>query len=267
MTDDRGHIVDLLRADFEDEAKAGFPRLRRVPQTKVIQFLDYFDDLGPQHRASLLDDLARRASVVVNPGRGMRFPQAPAFDRYWNTLNGPGPYTGGYRYIDVKFLASVPRLREFGSHEGWIEKTQRPWVSERALQPREDLLPDLSHLRPAKASRLRRLVKATVQEMGFAAQKTRGAEHKYIHASGAIVRADFGSYVGQLRYSVSAACGECSVVMLSYETLWSQPGGWDYLTEENAERSVAFLPELVEYLMRLPERVQEAGEDRTLLEA
>jgi hypothetical protein len=43
--------------------------------------------------------------------------------------------------------------------------------------------------------------------------------------------------------------------MLSYESLWSQPGGWDYLSEENAARSIDFLPEVVEYLIQLPERI------------
>jgi hypothetical protein len=42
---------------------------------------------------------------------------------------------------------------------------------------------------------------------------------------------------------------------MSYEAMWSQPGGWDYLTEENAERSIDFLPELVDYLESLAARV------------
>jgi hypothetical protein len=38
---------------------------------------------------------------------------------------------------------------------------------------------------------------------------------------------------------------------LSYELLWGQPGGWDYLTEENAARSVDLLPELTDAVVRL----------------
>ena len=34
-------------------------------------------------------------------------------------------------------------------------------------------------------------------------------------------------------------------------------GWWDYLTQENAERSVALLGELVDYVARLPERLPE----------
>lgn len=47
-------IVAFLRAAFATEAAANFPRLRRIPQTKVVQFLDYFADLGPDARSWLL---------------------------------------------------------------------------------------------------------------------------------------------------------------------------------------------------------------------
>lgn len=263
MAHERADTVALLRADFHAEAEAGFPRLSRVPQTKVIQFLDYFGDLGPTDRTAFLEALARRGSVLVNPGPGSRYPPAPAFDHYWKTINSPGAYSGGYRYCDVKFLAAVPKIAEFGSYEGWVENTQRPWVSERALQPREDLLPDMSLLKPVKGATLRRRVKATLEAEGFTVLKARGAELKYVHASGSMVRVDFGSYIGQLCYTVSAACGANRIVMVSYEALWSQPGGWDYLTEENAARSVALLPELVEYLIQLPERIGDRTRHRS----
>jgi hypothetical protein len=37
-------------------------------------------------------------------------------------------------------------------------------------------------------------------------------------------------------------------------------GRWDYLTKENAERSVRLLGELVEYVARLPERLPAPSE-------
>jgi hypothetical protein len=41
---------------------------------------------------------------------------------------------------------------------------------------------------------------------------------------------------------------------LSYELLWGQPGGWDYLTEENAARSIDLLPDLIDTLAHLLQR-------------
>jgi hypothetical protein len=244
-----------LRADFGVEAEAGFPRLRRSPQTKVIQFVDYFASLDPEGRSELLGALALRGSVLVNPNPALLPPTAPAFDRYWKTVTSQGAFSGGYRYCDVKSLAAIPRMAEFGSYERWIEKTQRPWVSQRALQPREDLLPTVECLTPAPGPALRKLVRTALRARGFTAEVAKGSEHRYVSASGAVIRVDFGSYLGQLVYKVSAVCGEARIVGLSYEALWSQPGGWDYLTDENAARSVDHLAESVEYMIRLPERI------------
>jgi hypothetical protein len=246
----------LLRTELSAEADSGFPRLRRIPKTKVVQFLDYFADLNPGDRSELLDALAARAAVLIHPGPASGFPPAPAFDRYWNAVNSRGLFSGGYRYCDVKFLASVPRIKEFGGYGGWIENHQRPWVSERALQPREDLLPDLGLLTPAPGPELRKRVKEALQAGGLTAAVTKGAEHQYVHSSGAVVHVDFGSRMGQLCYWVRAAGDPASFRGLSYESLWGQPGGWDYLTQENAARSVAVLPELIDYLARLPERMK-----------
>jgi hypothetical protein len=126
-----------------------------------------------------------------------------------------------------------------------------------ALQPRPDLLPDLRYLTPAKAPLLRKLLDATFKRHGFARDKGgRGGQLKYNGRSGATVWPDFGSYMGQLCYGVSIRCDNVNVVRLSYEQLWGQPGGWDYLTEENAERSIDLLPELVGCMIHLTEEVQ-----------
>jgi hypothetical protein len=45
------------------------------------------------------------------------------------------------------------------------------------------------------------------------------------------------------------------VFRLSYERLWDANLGWDYLTEENAARSIDLLMELIIYLADLAGRV------------
>jgi hypothetical protein len=80
---------------------------------------------------------------------------------------------------------------------------------------------------------------------------TKGAEHEYVHPSGLPVQVDFGSRMGQLCYWIGDVRSHGA---LSYELLWGQPGGWDYLTEENAARSVNLLPELIDELARLLQR-------------
>jgi hypothetical protein len=94
----------------------------------------------------------------------------------------------------------VPRI--FGGLESWIEKTQRPWVSALALQPREDLLPDRGCLVPARAPELRKRVKSALLARGLTAAGTKGGAQEYVHPSGLPVQVDFGSRMGQLRYWV-----------------------------------------------------------------
>jgi hypothetical protein len=103
---------------------------------------------------------------------------------------------------------------------------------------------------PARAPELRKLVKSALLARGFTAVVTKGAEHDYVHPSGIPVHVDFGSRLGQLHYWVGDIR---SPGALSYELLWGQPGGWDYLTEENAARSVDLLPELIDAVARLLE--------------
>jgi len=248
-------IYRTLRSGFGEEADAGFPRLRRIPQSRIIQFLDYFVALAPDDQSTLLDALALRASVLFDLRSGTTFPPAPAFDRYWKAITTQGPFTGGYRYCDIKFLASIPNVPEFGGYERWIEMYQKPWVSQLAMTPREDLLPSLACLKPAKTSMLRKLVRSALKTCGFAPEVTKGAEQKYVSSSGDTVRVDFGSRVGQICYGVSAARGDIRMIKMSFESLWSQPGGWDYLTEENAARAVEFLPDFVQYLIGLTNRI------------
>jgi len=41
------------------------------------------------------------------------------------------------------------------------------------------------------------------------------------------------------------------ISFFSYEALWGLVGGWDYLTEENAQRCIEALPGLVDEAIRL----------------
>src|SRR3982751_6912634 len=91
-------LVIFLRNELAAEADAGFPRLRRIPQTKIIQFLDYFAASNAGERSALLDALAVRAAIRLQPGTASGFPPAPAWDRYWSTVNSRGPFSGGFRY-------------------------------------------------------------------------------------------------------------------------------------------------------------------------
>jgi hypothetical protein len=264
MSELESSITALLRADFGQEAAAGFPRLKRIPYTDIIWLLDYFAAQAVAEQEALLDGLARLATLPFFPQKcGPEQVAAierdhPALARFRAPRSRMG-YKGGTRYTDVKMLRMAPELREIGNcHEDYIKN-----CSPLAFQPRPDLLPDLGHLKPAKAPALRKLVNAAFARL-FSPEKTNqgGGNWKYVGSLGnstLSVWVDYASqYCGQLRYGVSVANPEHTfkVARLSYESLWDATMGWDYLTEENAERSIEFLPELVVHMATLVDRIQ-----------
>ena len=261
MTDARSGVVALLRADFAEEASAGFPRLRRIPCTYFIRFLDYFASLDPAAQDALLDGMARFGSAVFFPDAGHADYEArrqhPAVRRFDAMLQS-ADFNGGYRYVDVRSLCMVAKTSELGGLNGWI--TSRGF-SGLALEPREDLLPELRYLQPPKPAALRKLVDTAFRKL-FAAEKISagGGNWRYTGSLGdnpLTVWLDFGSQVSQLRYGVTVEnpAHTIRVVRVAYESLWLHHLGWDYLTEENAERSVDLLAEHVVHIAGLADRI------------
>lgn len=260
MTASWSSVVAHLRAELASEVAAGFPRLRRVPHTEIIWFLDYFAGLAPAEQKALLDALARFSATPFFPRQAPPQHQEPerdpAFARFRAAHDRPGS-RGGTRYTGVKMLSMDPSLKEIGGyHESWKAN-----FTDLNFQPRADLLPDLGCLKSAKAPLLRKLVKGVLQRLGFVSEKGRlGGEPKYVGSFGTsavTVWVDFGSYNGQLCYGVTVANPEHPVPVsrLSYERLWGAVLGWDYLTEENAPRSIDFFGEQILYLAQLGEQV------------
>ena len=166
---------------------------------------------------------------------------------------------GGTRYTDIKTLAADHSFWDLNAYDpSWRER-----LTPRHFQPLPDLLPALTDLKAAKAPLLRRLCdQALSGSFGLKRQKMAGGS-KYcgsIHGCEVTVRIDFGSMLGQLCYSVTVTqAGERLLIpQISYEMLWDVTRGWDYLTEENAARSVELLAEQVAHLTRLGEELGEA---------
>jgi hypothetical protein len=251
------NVVAVLRTELAEEAAAGFPRLRRIAQTDFIWFLDYFAGLAAAEREALLDALAQGGAMAFFPRQSAGEQEiAPALARLRERRERPGS-KGGTRYMDMKTLCMNPSLRAPGGyHPSWREN-----LTELHFQPRTDLLPDLSHLKAAKAPLLRKLVNASMTR-AFQPKKEKqpGGSCKFVFPYGngeLMVWVHFGSMPAQLIYHVSLknAASEFLITLLSYESLWGAASGWDYLTEENAERSIDFLAEQIVYLAKLADRV------------
>jgi len=238
---------DALKSALASEFDAGFPHLARIPATHVVQFLDYVGDLDAKHRVLLRDELLAQAAAYAG-GTSQPAP-APAIDRLRAAMRGPGEFVGGWRYTDVRFLAMVPKVAQFGGMANWLAM-----FGARAQEPRADLMPDRTSFVPAKAPLLRKLVKEAFKGGGFDASAFAGGL-RFLDGD-TLVDLDFGSRMGQIRWSVATGATRATHALvelrfMSYEGIWGLRGDWDMLTEENAARSIALLPGLVGETVRL----------------
>ncbi len=266
MSEMRSRLSALLKSELAQEAEAGFPRLMRLPNTQIIRFLDYFEALSSSEKEALLDAMAHFNAAAFLPelagAEAVERQQHPVFGRFRKAAAFMG-FGGGYRYTPVKLLHGIARDAAVGGLAGWIQKSG---FSGLALQAREDLLPNLDCLNPVAPARLRKLVDAVFGKL-FAAQKTKVAtDHaRYTGVLGnSSLKADVlftppgKPHPRQLQYFLIIAPGpDFTWSYATYESLWSIPATWDYLTEENAPRSSDALADLVLYLTGLAVRVRQ----------
>ncbi len=262
MSDLQSNVLALLQTAHQEEAAAGFPRLRRIPQTQIIWLLDYLSTLDAAQQAALLDALARFGARMFSPrdDSGREYKELfdlPAYAKYEQARQGPAARCGT-RYIPVKSMDSY-----MCDPNNFLEI--RSELTPLNFQPRRDLVPDPDGLKAAKAPQLRKLVDESFRRL-LAPDKKKVEKEKQgggacvypgvVGNSRVRVSVDFGSRMGQVCYHVGVvnSTGKLQFPCI-YEYLWGDAGGWDYLTEENAPRCIDFLAEQMVYLVRLIEQV------------
>jgi len=97
--------------------------------------------------------------------------------------------------------------------------------------------------------------------LGAKEEKMPGGTMKYDGALAGTpvkVRVDYAARDVQMIYAVSIPDPERKVVVIGtgYEHFFGIGGGWDYITEENAEASIGLLPELLRRLVTLCNEVK-----------
>lgn len=255
MNNPHAALTEWLRAEFAIEQESDFARLKRVPDTRVIHFLDHFGNLDPAGQSALVDILVDWSSHNLLPTP----PPNPCYERYAQATSFLGN-ASGIRYRGVNLLAKLAEetsnaLPAFFQAQG---------ITGLALLPPEGLVRDVGDLIPLKPAILRRLVNATFAQL-FAAQVTDIGSEIWRYEGvweGSAIKLDiqFSGRMARPQLSYNAAVrgmGRTIVVPnLCFESVLGVGfGRWDYLTAENTERSLALLAELVVWLARLPERL------------
>jgi hypothetical protein len=257
-------IATLVRAELAQEVDAGFPVLSRIPSTGIIKFLDNFATLGQADRMSLLDALARIAALNFFPAPliARAYEQLrtdSAIIRFYDSMQSGG-FAYGLRYLDVRMARAAVRDPESRAQ---MARTRAALD----FEPRDDLpevlvgTTPLRDIQTIRAPELRKLLNSMLlQRLGAKPQKRPGGELVYEGMIGDIalrVSIIFSNLYAQIHYAVTWSARDRSLLAqrLTYETLWGTNTGWDYLTEENAARSIDLLDQLLRRLVQLVERV------------
>ena len=267
MTDLRTNIASLLRADFTAEAEAGFPTVKRIPSTDAVKFLDYFAMLNSVEAAALLDALAR--------SHAMQFFSSPTLHRealelgeknsalvHFRDATRKGQFAYGLRYQDFRQARSA--LKDSMSMRFMAETRSKLDFVPRDDPPSE-LMPDPDRLKaePAKAPLLRKLIdKAFAPLLATRKTKKPGGVLEYAGSIGSAeltVSVVFSNMFGQMHWWVKMDLQDPNLTAIRIQDFWGT-SGWDYLTEENAARSVDLLCERIVYLATLRERIDALSE-------
>jgi len=261
MADLRTNIAALLLADFTAEAEAGFPTVRRIPSTDAVKFLDYFATLNSAEAAALLDALARGHSAQFFPPtavqqEGSELIESDSSLVQFRDAMQRGQFAYGLRYQDVRHVRAA--LRDPVSMRYMAETRSKLDFAPRDDPPGE-LMPEPDRLKvqTANAPLLRKLIDKAFAQL-FAPRKTQ--QQGALNYAGSIgsteltVSIIFSNMYGQLHWWLNMPMLNANLKAARVQDFWGAYS-WDYLTEENAPRSIDLLCERIVYFANLRERI------------
>lgn len=235
-------MLTFLQEEFRREQATDFAVIRRIPDTFVWRFLDYFASLTTIGQATLADALAHRAlGYFFPPAALIKFcPDNGAYRRYWNELLMMG---GDLKYLGTRSLRSL------------LSETS-------GFTPPAEVLQNARAIEPVKASDIRRMVKSVFSQT-FSASATNlgGGLWRYAgvyHDVQLVVDIDYNGRLAQLRYWVYVEDKQRAIKIsrFTYQTLTGLPDShWDYLDQSNLDTSINLLKDLIIYSAELPQRL------------
>jgi hypothetical protein len=259
-------IAALILAELTEQAAAGLPLLRRVPSTGAIKLLDHMATLTPAETTALMAAEARLAALHFFPApliarahEELRTRDA-AILALAESLRAPA-FAYGLRYLDLRMhratMNDQQSVAELAKTRATLDFSPRDDLPERLVGTTP-----IREIRTAKAPLLRKLLNQMLtKRQPLKTSKRPGGELIYegvIQGVPLRVSIIFSNLYAQMTYGVFFAHRERGLLAqrLTYELLWGTGSGWDYLTEENAPRSIDLLEELLLRLVQLFARIQ-----------
>jgi hypothetical protein len=240
--------LDLVKlaAHREAEAAAGWPLLRRCPNTFAIRALRYLDTLGPADRRAFVDtfrvlDRARARDPGTYHAAVMEQDLTPVFAAYRAGLSGGGDRRG-VATLPVKVVAALRRDPVFTDYAAFARYVHWPEATALALHP--PVLSGLDEIVPVLPRRLRKVMADRArQRLGAVPERLDSETTRLVGAHGEVkVALDISFAPGgakamhQMDHMLwLGPPGGGRLRSAGYESLWLLPTSWDYITEGYAE--------------------------------
>jgi hypothetical protein len=263
----RGLDPTKTRDHRRQQAERGFPLLRGSPNTAAIGLVAFLDRLSAGKQLSFADQLSDLVDgQLANPAmtgekrlalvRSLPLVEQH-FGRHFGLTSAHIPSID-VRVIPVKVLAGVLKDKTVGGFDGWAKLVTFSEEPD-ARAPAAAHASSLQEIVPIAPGRLRKLIGDAMKKQLGAGEQRVNAEHIQFTAQlpGGNVKVDVifakgGTARHQFGYHVSAKIGASPLIsMASYEGVWLTNSHWDYVTEANADRSVAHLIRQIETCLEL----------------
>lgn len=250
---------EKVRAHQLAEAKAGFPLLRGCPNTAAISLCRFLDRIGPDQWSDFamqLSDFVEAEHMTPGMSRDERLrllEKLPLAEALLGPAFSPSPPPPKLEFelIPVKLVASLRNDDRVGGLTGWARMIGAPDME---FIPAKAHATSLEDIQPVAPKRLRRLIDdALVTGFGLIARKV-SSENTSYERTGPDGRMKIdvsfprGGPLSTDQFSYFFLCERPDgkrAALQSYESIWRIPPTWNYLTDANAEASIAHFSKLI----------------------
>lgn len=240
-------LLGFVRAEFDAEAAADFPRLSRVPDSLVAARIDHYRGAPADERAAFASCCAWQGHIAlaVAVGADVELPTAHPYFERWAAVRGSIDCPGFDQRMAVR----------------WAREEQRNALP---LSMPAEAFGRAAAVEYVKAAELSKRVRAALQRVGLE-KVGRGDWYEGRRADGSAfaVSADVGSRLAQLRIEVAPfamSMGKTQRALavdrtLAFDRVFGMGHGhWDAITAANVDDVFELLPVAVAYTADLPGR-------------
>lgn len=247
--DRRSRLLDFLRQEIDEEERWGFPRLSRVPDSRVQDRLKHYKLLSASEQDAFKDcstHMAYASNAFLVDAPDIEHTAHPYY-RQWTAIKRT--------LIDDPNFRNVPMLRAVVQQYKIDKYRKVPSVVSEAQ------FAYACSVRPLKLAERRRRVRTALKAFGLFKIDDLGRWHCAQDGRGFAANVDFGGSYAQLRFGISFPeyLEKHPNHQVNFESAVGFGfGHWNYIVEENADDVFDLFSEVISYSLELPDRIRKA---------